>query len=90
MTEPQVPEPLAANQASRDASAHYALKHAPEDAAVSEALIARMRECRMIRDPVLNREPAKPAIGQVHGHLTAERPLRADAEHIANDEHPDH
>jgi hypothetical protein len=35
-------KPLAANQASCDASAHYALKHAPEDAAISEALIARM------------------------------------------------
>jgi hypothetical protein len=32
----------------------------------------------------------KPAIGQVHAHLTAERSLRADAKNIADDEHPDH
>ena len=44
----------------------------------------------MIRNLVLDREPAKPAISKVHLHLTAQRPLRADCKHIANDEHPDH
>ena len=31
----------------------------------------------------------KPTIGEVHLHITARRPLRADREHVANDEHPD-
>src|SRR6266851_6324261 len=44
----------------------------------------------MIRDLVLDREPAKPTIGEVHLHITAQRPLRADREHVADDEHPDH
>src|ERR1700730_16041929 len=31
-----------------------------------------------------------PAISEVHLHLTAQRPLRSDREHIADDEHSDH
>ena len=60
------------------------------DAAIAEPLIAGPRKRRVIWDLVLNREPAKPAIGKVHSHITAQRPLRADREHIADDEHPDH
>jgi hypothetical protein len=44
----------------------------------------------VIRDLTFNREPAKPAIGKVHSHITAQRPLRSDREHVADDEHPDH
>src|SRR3954467_2389430 len=44
----------------------------------------------MIRKLVLNREPTKPEIGQVHLHLTAQCPLRADREYVADDQHPDH
>src|SRR5262249_6033853 len=32
----------------------------------------------------------KPAIGKVHSHITAQRPLRSDRKHVADDEHPDH
>src|SRR5262245_8757257 len=45
---------------------------------------------RVIRDLVFNREPTKPAIGKVHSHSTAQRPLRSDRKHVADDEHPDH
>ena len=61
-----------------------------ENVAVAEALIARPREGRVIRDPVLDAQAAEPAVGQVHLHLAADRPLRADREHIAKDEHPKH
>jgi hypothetical protein len=44
----------------------------------------------MIRNLVLNGEPAKPAIGQINPHLTAQRPFRADRQHVADDQHPDH
>src|SRR5262249_6147892 len=44
----------------------------------------------MIWDLVFNREPTKPAIGKVHSHITAQRPLRSDRKHVADDEHPDH
>lgn len=44
----------------------------------------------MIGDLVLDAEPAKPAIGQIDLHLSADAPLRADGKHVADDEHPDH
>jgi hypothetical protein len=44
----------------------------------------------VIRDPVLDTQAAEPAVRQVHLHLAADRPLRADREHIAKDEHPKH
>ena len=37
----------------------------------AEPLVVGPRERRMIRDLVLNRQTAKPAIGQVHLHVTA-------------------
>src|SRR5512147_3335219 len=52
--------------------------------------IAGPRKRRVIRDLVLQREPTKPAIGKVHSHITAKRPLRSDRKHVADDEHPDH
>src|SRR5260221_8391902 len=39
----------------------------------------------MIRDLVLDREPTKPTIREVHLHITAQCPLRADREHVADD-----
>ncbi len=53
-------------------------------------LMTGTRERRMIRDLVLNAQTAEPAIRQVDLDLAAEQPFRADREHIADDEHPDH
>ena len=44
----------------------------------------------MVRDLVRDAQTAEPAIGQVHLHFTAQRPFRADREHVADEEHPDH
>src|SRR5664279_5903972 len=44
----------------------------------------------MIRDSILDAEPAEPAIGKVHLHFTADQPLRADRKDIPYDQHPDH
>src|SRR4030095_1893434 len=44
----------------------------------------------MVRDPVLDAQAAEPSICQVHPHLAAYRPLRADREHVAEDQHPKH
>src|SRR5262249_26002691 len=48
-----------------DARPHNTLEHAPENVAVAEPFIAGPRKRRVIRDLVLNREPTKPAIGEV-------------------------
>ena len=44
----------------------------------------------MVGNIPLQPEPAEPAIGQVQMHLLAEASLRADAEAVADDQHPDH
>src|SRR6516165_2769455 len=66
------------------------LEDTPKNLTVAEPLIARARERRMIRDLVFDRKPAEPAIGQVHLRIPAQRSLRANGEHIANDQHADH
>jgi hypothetical protein len=83
-------EAFAADKACCDARLHHPLEHTPEDVAHPEALVAGARECRMIRDLVLDAQATEPAIGQVHLHLAAQQPLRADGKHVADDEHPDH
>jgi hypothetical protein len=51
----------------------------------------RAREnARMIRQLVLDAEATEPAIGEVELHLAAEQAFRANGEHVADDEHPDH
>jgi hypothetical protein len=55
-----------------------------------EPIIARTRERRMVRYLILDLQPAKLAIGKVHSHIPAQRTLRADRKHLADNEHPDH
>src|ERR1051325_10999330 len=51
--------------------------------------MAGARECRMIRDLVLNSQATEPAIRHVDRKLATEHSLRADRKHITNDKHPD-
>ena len=44
----------------------------------------------MVRDLVLDAQAAKPPVGQIHLHLAAQQPLRANGEHVAEDKHSDH
>ena len=44
----------------------------------------------MIRDIAVEPEPAEPPVREIEVDLFAEAPLRADAEAIPDDEHPDH
>ncbi len=67
-----------------------ALEGETEDILVAKALIAGAGESGVIGDLVLDAEAAEPAIGEVHLNLPAECALRADREHIPEDEHPDH
>ena len=81
---------FATNQISRDARLDDPFEHAAENIPFTEALVAGARKCRMIRDSVLDAEPAEPAIGQVHLHFTADQPLRTDRKYIPHNQHPDH
>jgi hypothetical protein len=49
-----------------------------------------LREGRVIRHLALQAQAAEPAIGQVQMHFLAEPALRANAEAIADEQHPDH
>ena len=44
----------------------------------------------MIGDIVLDAEATEPTIGQIKLNLAAQRALRADGKHVADDEHLDH
>ncbi len=44
----------------------------------------------MVGNLPLQPEPTEPAIGQIQMHLLAEAALRADAEAVADNQHPDH
>ena len=48
------------------------------------------RERRVIGNPVVEIETAKPPIGEVQFDLLAQLPLEADAIAVAHDQHPDH
>ena len=56
----------------------------------AKAFVAGAREGRVIGDPIFDAEAAEPAIREIKLHLAAQRALRADREHVAEDEHPDH
>src|SRR5215472_1350146 len=66
------------------------LEYEPEDPVIAETLIARPREHRVIRNVVLDAKPAEPAVSKVNPHLAAERSLRTDRKHIADNQHPYH
>ena len=44
----------------------------------------------MVGHVAVEAKPAEPAIGEVEMHLLAQPPLGADAEAVADDQHPDH
>ncbi len=55
--------------------------------------LSRKRPWRLTENvecPVLETEPAEPAVGQVHRDILAQPPLRADRIAVADQQHPDH
>src|SRR5262245_66083830 len=81
---------LTTDKASRNASLDDTFEHVAKNIVIAEPLVACTREHGVIRQLVLNAEPTQPTIGKVDLNFAAQRPLRADRKHIANDEHPDH
>src|SRR4051794_1714946 len=61
-----------------------------QDVAVAEPPMAVDRERRVIRNLVIEVEPAEPPICEVHLDLLAQSPLEADSIAVAHDQHPDH
>src|SRR5262249_12388347 len=57
---------LTANQPGRHAPRHHALKHPAQGIALTETLVPRSAEHRMIGDLVLDADFAKPPVGKIH------------------------
>src|SRR5450755_2062673 len=81
---------LATNQTGGNAGLDDPFEHTTEEVSLAEALVADTRERRMIRDGILDAEPAEPTIGKVHLHFTTQQSLRTDRKDISNNQHPDH
>src|SRR5213078_2714194 len=77
-------------QPCRNARLHNMLEETAENVAVAKPLIACTRERRVVRDLVFDGKLTKPAISEVYLHIAAQRSLRADGEHIADNQHADH
>jgi hypothetical protein len=78
-------------QATEDADNFKTIiEHSAQGIALTEALVPRTAEDRMIGNLVLDAELAKPPVGEIDPHLSANSTLGADCEHVADDQHPDH
>ena len=66
------------------------LEQLAQQIAVAEAPMPVLREGRVVGHRAVQAEPAEPAIGEIEVNLFAQPPLRADAEAVTDDQHPDH
>ena len=73
----------------RRCSAAARFRKPAQQVAVTETTMPVLRESRMIGHFAVETQSTKPAIRQVEVHLLAQPPLRADAEAVADDQHPD-
>lgn len=79
-----------ADQSCRHAAAQDLVEQMAEHIALAKRPCRFLRKGRMVRHVSFETEPAEPRIGQVEMHLFAEPALRADAEAVAHEQHPDH
>ena len=61
-----------------------------QNIALAETSVAVDREARMVGNPVLQTQPAEPAVDQIRLHLLAQAPLRTDRSAVAGQKHPHH
>jgi hypothetical protein len=83
-------EALAADQALGHAPPDHALEELAQQIALAEAAVPVLGEGRVVRYVAIQAQAAEPAVGQVEVDLLAEPPLRADAQAVAHQQHPDH
>jgi hypothetical protein len=78
---------FSADQSLTDAAPQDRLEHAPQQIALAETAMSVLRKRRI--HPI-EAKATEPAVCQIEMDLIAQPPLRADAEAIADDQHPDH
>lgn len=72
------PKGLALDQALADAALQNALKKDAEQIAFAKTTVPIFRECRMVRDRIVQIQPANPPVRQVQMNFLAEPSLRPD------------
>jgi len=81
---------LAPDQPLIDAALQHRLEQPPQQIALAKAAMPVLREGRVVGHRAIEPEPAEPPVGEIQMDLFAQPPLRADAEAVADDQHPDH
>src|SRR5207302_722322 len=71
-------------------TAQDGLEQTPQQIAITEAAMPVLREGRMVGYIAVEPKTAEPAVRQIEVNLIAQSPLRADAEAVTHDQHPDH
>src|SRR5215510_691461 len=83
-------ETFAFDEAIRHARRYDPLEDVAQDVALAKAFKTIDRKRRVMRDPVVEIELAKPSVGKVQLDLLAQTALLSDAVAVSNNEHPDH
>ena len=72
------------------AARHNGLEQLAQKIALAKTAVAVLGERRMIGDVAVEPQATEPAIGKVEVDLVAQPPFGANAEAVADNEHPDH
>jgi len=79
----------ARDKAHRHRSDDNALENMAQDVALTEPVQPVLGKGRAVGNRVIEIEPAEPPVCEVEHHLLAQFSLRAEAEAVADDKHPD-
>jgi hypothetical protein len=83
-------EGFASHKPFLNAPRDHGLKQLTQEIALAEPAVTVLGKGRMVRHIAVQPQAAEPAVGQIEVDLPAQPPLRANAEAIADDQHPDH
>src|SRR5277367_5446465 len=81
---------LAPDDAFLHAARHHRLEQLAQEIALAETAVAVLGKRRMIGDVAVEPQATEPAIGQIEVDLLAQPTLRANAEAVADNQHPHH
>ena len=83
-------EGLASHDPFLHAAPHHGLEQLAKEIALAKTTVAVLGKRRMIGDVAVEPQATEPAIGKVEVDLVAQPPFGANAEAVADNEHPDH
>jgi hypothetical protein len=81
---------LASHDPFFHAARHHRLKQLAQEIALAEPAVAVLGKGRMIQNVAVEPQSTKPTIGQIELDLLAQPLLRANAEAVADNQHPHH